>query len=92
MIGEEVPNHVHNDPNGDLFGPSVDAFIKSRKNDKRKKVAGKSRGNNYHCSISVVHKLPENIAGMYAEAQRCYIMEDFNRVDNLNSIKHVRPK
>ena len=92
MIGEEVPNQTQKDPTSDLFGPSVDAFIKSRKDDKRKKATGKPRGIKYICLISIAHKLPENIAGMYAEAQRCYIMEDFNRVDLLNGINRIRLK
>ena len=29
---------------------------------------------------NLVNKLPENLSGMFAEAQRCYILQDFNRV------------
>ena len=81
MIGEEVPNHGQEDPDSNLFGPSVDAFIKSRKNDRRKRATGKTRGNPSIHKLYIGQKLPENIAGMFTEAQRCYIMEDFNKVD-----------
>lgn len=29
---------------------------------------------------TLAHKLPEQFTGMFAEAQRCYILRDFNRV------------
>lgn len=80
MIGEEAPKNAADIQDANLFGPSVDDFIKSRKTGRKKKSVSKSRGRMIFVSNSAVNKLPDDLAGMYAEAQKCYILMDFNRV------------
>lgn len=81
-IIDEKANIVDEDRIEDnLFGPSVGDFIKSRKSSKKKKAVSRSPSIPFLCGfILLAQKLPDHLTGLYAEAQKCYILQDFNRV------------
>ena len=81
IIDEKANNNDNTTPEDNLFGPSVGDFIKSRKSNKKKKSTPRSHSTFlYIIDLIVAQKLPDNLSGLYAEAQKCYIIQDFNRV------------